>query len=38
MGKLALLMLEDLNTAVKSEDLTLIKKLSNVIKILMIYT
>ena len=27
MGKLALLMLEDLNTAVKSEDLTLIKEI-----------
>lgn len=27
MGKLALLMLEDLNTAVKSEDLTLIREI-----------
>ena len=38
MGKLAMLMLEDLNTAVKTEDLTLIKKLSKEIKILMTYT
>ena len=38
MGKLALLMLEDLNTAVKSEDLTLIKEIIERDKILMIYT
>ena len=37
MGKLAMLMLEDLNTAVKTEDLTLIKKLLKEIKTLMIY-
>ena len=38
MGKLAMLMLEDLNNAIRNKDLPLIKKSLREMKILMIYT